>query len=540
MDTIELVRAYVGTTQVSRLYLGSELVWPVNYTYNIVNATAHFSSGSFIDAGVVGSQYSGNYLYFTGTVRLQRGQTVISETTEYLVPTVSNTSDFNVIYESSLGYYVVRGNNLGTIPTSSLKTTTVSVTFATSASYTIPQSFVQERNIETEGTPTTERVNGTPTVTTEDYDYNVYINATSYASSSNPAPASGGSTILTYGASHTERQTTVTPWTDVTTPHYNYTSGATRDGTPYISDSGSTTTYGTPVGVQDTPTISGSATGFSRSGSTVTIESRRTTPGQLRSVTYTASNGSASPMSVSIYQEANAIISTVVEPHLELAWDYSGSTFPGDGGVFGVTYRSEAKTTYTYTSRESTESSEPITSNVTSTNCTPSVNTVSGYGGFSVTIARAGSSRRWVFCRITEPTSQEYISISKQQEAYVPPVQNVATFEPYIWANPPQGSPYVRGYVYYLLTIMSGSVSQSTFTNVYLHWQVDGGLEQSLYLGDVSVSETTTEYGILVPSSGATIPTFTSGTIKAWFTITGNGDFDTVNAGQNYYCEVTL
>jgi len=525
MTTEDILSAYVGTTQVSRLYLGSDLVWPSNYTYNIVNATAHFSSGSFIDAGVVGSQYSGNYLYFTGTVRLQRGQTVISETTEYLVPTVSNTSDFNVIYESSLGYYVVRGNNLGTIPTSSSKTTTVSVTFATSASYTIPQSFVQERNIETEGTPTTERVNGTPTVTTEAYDYNVYISATSYASSSNPAPASGGTTTLTYGASHTERSITVTPWTDVTTPHYNYTSGATRDGSPYISDSGSTTTYGTPRGVEDTPTISGSATGFTRSGNTVTIANRGTTTEQARSVTYTASNGNATPATVTIYQEANAIISTVVEPHLELAWDYSGSTFPGDGGVFGVTYRSEAKTTYTYTSRESTESSDPITSNVTSTNCTPSVNTVSGYGAFSVTIARAGSSRRWVFCRITEPTSQEYVSISKQQDAYT---QRVAAFTAI--AYPQTSSDYTKGHVYYNFEVSSGSLSSDTLTDVVLHYKVGNGSETTVYIGDMTVyAMGTNELEELVSTQG-TVPVFSSGqSVETWLSASGIGGFDTIS-----------
>lgn len=92
-------------------------------------------------------------------------------------------------------------------------------------------------------------------------------------------PASGGSCTLSYSASYQSR--------------YVYDSGSHSDWeTSYL-----------------TPTISGSGTGFSRSGSTVTAADRGTTTGGERSVTYTASYEGISDQ-VIIRQEANEITET--------------------------------------------------------------------------------------------------------------------------------------------------------------------------------------------------------------------------------------
>ena len=92
-------------------------------------------------------------------------------------------------------------------------------------------------------------------------------------------PASGGNCTLSYSASYQSR--------------YAYDSGSYSDWeTSYL-----------------TPTISGSGTGFSRSGSTVTAADRGTTTGGERSVTYTASYEGTSDQ-VTIYQEANEITET--------------------------------------------------------------------------------------------------------------------------------------------------------------------------------------------------------------------------------------
>lgn len=100
--------------------------------------------------------------------------------------------------------------------------------------------------------------------------------------SANPTtlPASGGTSTLSYSGSYQSRS--------------QYTSG-------------SWTSWST---VSVTPTISGSATGFSRSGTTVTAANRGTTTGAARSVTYTATITACSQTktaTVTITQNANTL-----------------------------------------------------------------------------------------------------------------------------------------------------------------------------------------------------------------------------------------
>ena len=77
----------------------------------------------------------------------------------------------------------------------------------------------------------------------------------------------------------------------------------------YVYDSGS---YGSWENCTVTSTISGSATGFSRSGNTVTVSSRGTDPGSARSCTYTVKftgeDNTTKTDSVTITQELNQVI----------------------------------------------------------------------------------------------------------------------------------------------------------------------------------------------------------------------------------------
>lgn len=112
--------AYVGSTQVTALYLGDELLWPSGYSYHIVANTVaiHYSSGNQINAAGT------NYAYFTGDVRLQRGQSIIQ--------TISNA----VLTPQSLSsaYFYVSGNEVhaysrGTV-SGAQRSISVSVTYA--------------------------------------------------------------------------------------------------------------------------------------------------------------------------------------------------------------------------------------------------------------------------------------------------------------------------------------------------------------------------------------------------------------------------
>ena len=300
----------VGSASASKVYVGGTLVWPSNYYYNILNATVNYSSGSTLNAGVVGSNYSGNYAYVTGTVRIQRGQVVISETTEYLVPTVSNTSDFNVIYDYTLGYYIIRGNNLGTSETSAIKSSSVSATYSSSAAYT-GLTVTQERNIKTEGTPDVEIYYDPAQTTTSDDNYAFAdFRLSRYSTAANGCAARGDSqgALLIINASHQHHETVSQNWTEVTTPHYTYTSGATQTGTPYVSDSGTNTnTTTTTVSDTVTPYFVGSHDGFSFNGNWIPIESEGTeifTDG--RSAVIRGDNGTASA-TVTIYQRPNVV-----------------------------------------------------------------------------------------------------------------------------------------------------------------------------------------------------------------------------------------
>ena len=148
-------------------------------------------------------------------------------------------------------------------------------------------------------------------------DCSASISANAYTSSGSPCPASGGSCTLSWSAS------------------YRYV---------YTWSSGSTS-YGDWTGA--TPTISGGDSAFSRSSTTVSIASRGSTTGDIRSATFTASYGNASN-SVTIYQQANqadAWSQIVAWGTPSVGW--SGGSFTAAGGSRTVSH-SVTNTRYWY------------------------------------------------------------------------------------------------------------------------------------------------------------------------------------------------
>lgn len=407
------------------------VVWPLNYTYLITAARVVYSAGSAIYAK--GSYaWDGNYAYVLGTVNVYINGVLVNTLTDVrLTPTVEQGSWFSV--DTSLN---ILGNNLGTIP-SAQHNETVTVAYGNSST-TVTVS--QQANVKTPTsyTPTGSKHYGLPTVTASDYQVDFSTNK--YGSAASAAPASGATTTalqatLSVTASHIE--VTTTPWTQDAYVVYTYTSGASSDGT--IADYYSGTDTSSPVSVTDTPTISGSAAGFTRSGMYVTIASEGTTSYPSgRSVTYTASvskmGGGTAQDTVTLYQALNKVEGT--SSNTTRSWgnpydtntqsDYtaslslnryntSSSPAPAGGGTATITITANHKNTkithrpYTDTTVTTSTWSSGSTSTSTSTNSgeatdTPVVTTITDsptptssqnwatISGSTLTIASRGTS----------------------------------------------------------------------------------------------------------------------------------------------------
>ena len=109
-------------------------------------------------------------------------------------------------------------------------------------------------------------------------DWTVSLSANKYTTSSSPAPAGGGTAVITSSASRTRTQ--------------NYTSGATSK----LSNETAT------------PTLSISGTGFSLSGTTVTVANRSNVEGNQRTASVTATISGVTK-SITLYQALNKITS---------------------------------------------------------------------------------------------------------------------------------------------------------------------------------------------------------------------------------------
>ena len=342
----------LGSGKVDAVYLGDTLVWPqVAYTYVVISTTIHYSAGTNIDAGSVGSMYSGNYAYVTGTVQVKRDDTVVDTLYDEPLTIDYVSSDFAVINEKVYGY------NLGKQVTSGMLTTDVYVSYRTSVSV-LAGVVSQVRNTRSQTSQSIEREYGTPTVSPRPVagSYYVVLNANRYTTSGSPCPAYGSYATLTLYGGHNEANYSTTPWEDVQTTIYTYTSGATD--TEYdVVDSGYTTPekQGSEWGVDDTPTLTENVSWASYDSTTkeVTIDNAgQTIYTQPRACLLTATNGDATA-TITLYQQANILESTTTTYDI-YAHIVRSSAFPADGGTFPVYYHSRKTTTNVYTSGEPT------------------------------------------------------------------------------------------------------------------------------------------------------------------------------------------
>lgn len=259
------------------------------------------------------------------------------------------------------------GSNLGTTVKERTKLGTIYAYIEAhgETSDTASADVYQQQNklishVEQSRTPNAKQY-GSWTVTGYDYytrNYYVTISANDYTSTSNAAPASGGSTTLNWSAGHEEQTVTHKSrnWTQTATVTYldTYTSEATEntyDTVDYDSGTETKSETGSWYSESDTPSISGSATGFSRSGTNVTIASEGTTTySSGRSVTYTARNGSANE-NVTIYQEPNVVVQTIdgYREFKDLTLEADPTAFDSDGGNSYLTLKARNRTISTKT-----------------------------------------------------------------------------------------------------------------------------------------------------------------------------------------------
>lgn len=305
-----------GTTynMVEAKYSGV-IVWPagqpvVTTTYEVVASSVYYifsNGGSYLRAS--GSNYASAF----GTVLVKEdGQTV---------ETLSNTR-LNVYLPEGSPFHIsnnnIFGDNLGTTLYPNGLSGSVYVSYRTSSTVTAGALVYQEENV-VESTSTSQ---GTPVYdyehATYSYDYTLAFDANRYDSTSSKCPANGGTATLTLSAYHYVESWI--PWTRIDTTTYTYTSQAQDVSTTTVSD----TEY-SKRRVTDTATITGSATGFSRSNLAVSIDSYLTTSSGWdtgRSVTYTARvqkyDNTYLTETLTIYQDADSIRETI--PVTEREW----------------------------------------------------------------------------------------------------------------------------------------------------------------------------------------------------------------------------
>ena len=507
---------------------GGVVVWPtgqpvVVVTYAVVSAGFSYSSGYRLNAAGT------NYGIATGTVQeYHNGEPYGSPFAAALSARLPSGSPLTLVGDK------IYGPSLGTYETSE-ESYRVLVCYDQSAYVT--SWIVQEPNVKTR-TGINSKVYDYSSSETTESDTGYYLEsftASPYNGTSYPCPASGGTSTLSYYAGHTHNVTVTTPWTR--TANYSFTSGATSTE-PY--DSGSEITSQTSTPVTDTPTITGSATGFSRSGNEVTIANRGTVTGPQRSITYTASNGGVTK-TVSIYQEANTSSTTYVYD-VVIAIEQSGNlSYLADN--YPVSGRSRRTPTTTYTSNVPpvVGTPEDVTSTVSATNCTANdgsggpISSVRGYFGFFIqtTDNYSGATRNVVVS--ISPTGGTPVSDSRTQNYYVPQVV-AATLQPFIPDFNVPGM-YEYGKVYVMFDVTQGSITSTTMTGVKMYYNLQnsqGSLQTYVNVGTLQVTETT-PFPLLVTSTGANVPVFSSGdTIEAWFQVDGSTGDVTVLTCEHY------
>ena len=406
MKTEDLIDSKVGSRQVTAIYLGSNLIWPTAVvTYEITGAVLHYSSGNIIDAGAVGSNYSGNYAWVTGTVVVYHDGVVYDTlTNEMLTPDLNSSPDFVVLND-----YNIYGYNLGVTESSTVKSATIDVTYRNSPSFTVGSQVEQEQNVDTVTTGTPYIVDG-PTVVAPDVVPNSYVivlNLSRFTTRLNPCPAYGDTATLVCYGYHEEANFSTTYWTEYTPYIHSYTSGATQT-IPQETDSGSyppvqvgesSTEYDN---IEDNIELSYGSSGgsgwatYDYANDLLTIDSAGSTVYQLpRGVTISVTNGTASE-SVTAYQHANIVESTSTQDDFYISIRRT-TAFPGVGGTFPIDYHSQSVTSTEYTSGTVDTTTNLITSNVSSSFGTTSVNQVSGVGSFNLNLGANTSGQRYVY-----------------------------------------------------------------------------------------------------------------------------------------------
>lgn len=292
------------------------------------------------------------------------------------------------------------------------------------------------------------------------YGYHVELTAGDYSSPSAAASAGAHTTSLSVSNAH-HWEDVSTPYTQTVTQNYTYTA---RPGQTFPEPTTISDTEVAPERVSDSVTpekVSGDSA-ITLSGLIVTIPSRGTVPGDARSATFRATNGTASA-DVTIYQQLNRIESTSDVYDLSVDIDVAGD-ISASGGLFSVDYVSYVTTTNVYSSgAPEVLAREPLTAAVsTSPDSIADTNSVSGSGSFAISVPQNDTGlARSISVSLT--ANGQTASDSANQEAAA-----ILTAE--VYANIAiNGAPKLR------LKMTAGSVTfPVTLTEVYYHYILTG------------------------------------------------------------------
>lgn len=308
----EIIDAKVGSEQVTKIYLGQDLIWPATpITYVLVDTQLVYSTGVRLDAGVVGSQYTGNYFYATGTVRVMQGRVVIRTLYDEPLTLSVSSQDFHVLHEQGISHDIIRGNNLGTTVTSEIKSAEVMVSYRgstpESAGY-VEQIINSYTEVPHEWTEYDPEPTIAPAPVPNTAAVSLYITQYTSSAEAQRCPAYGGFAYIYAYASHDEANFSTTGWATLRNYTRTYTSGASETSTPVIIAQGTTppVQVGNAYPVDDTPAMSNLPSWLHISDNTLTFDSEGTTRyDNGRSATIVVSNLDATPASVTVYQQQN-------------------------------------------------------------------------------------------------------------------------------------------------------------------------------------------------------------------------------------------
>ena len=100
----DIANVIFNGTNVTAIYYGQTLIWPVATQYSLKNVVVHYSSGDALHPNCE------NYSWLTGTLVAKRGN-IQTESSVILNPTIVSSNDLYVrVYNSSLQCYVIKAN----------------------------------------------------------------------------------------------------------------------------------------------------------------------------------------------------------------------------------------------------------------------------------------------------------------------------------------------------------------------------------------------------------------------------------------------